>query len=66
MTHDTAKLIPKRRGRKLGSGKGSTVTRVDVLIRNDQLAFWGELPNKSAFVQKAIDEAQMKQDKIIF
>lgn len=48
---------PRKPGRKAGSGKGPTTTRVDIHIRNDQLAFWDELPNKSAFVQAAIDEA---------
>jgi hypothetical protein len=48
---------PRKPGRKTGSGNGPKTTRVDVHIRNDQLAFWDDLDNKSAFVQKAIDEA---------
>lgn len=48
---------PKRPGRKPGSGKGATTARRFVAIRLDQLGFWDTLPNRSAFVQKAIDEA---------
>ena len=48
---------PRKPGRKAGTGKGPTMTQTTIMIRNDQLAFWDELPNKSAFVQAAIDKA---------
>jgi hypothetical protein len=53
MTNDT----PKRRGPKPGSGKGATTVSYRVSIRLDQIDFWDGLPNRSAFVQAAIDEA---------
>lgn len=53
----------KKPGRKPGYGKGSEVTQVSVIIRNNQVDFWDALPNKSAFVQNAIDEAIKKEQE---